>query len=161
MPQLGMRSFVLSFAILFALSLQAETPVVARPDSARQQQTIENVKRFAYNRAVLACTQAAFPGTAKTITMDFSGPHAGSASGKDLSGAFEEVFAISSGTQFEWDHWGDLLGKKLAVYRYSYQISGKTHAGLIYADENTGAISRMVFRGADAPAHLFCSSQAR
>jgi hypothetical protein len=49
----------------------------------------------------------------------------------------------------------------MAVYNYSFQINGKTRAGSIFADETTGAISRITFRGADRPAHLFCSPQTR
>jgi hypothetical protein len=146
-----------NFAILLALSLRAETPKLAPPDS----RAIENVRQFAHSLASLSCTQTTFPGTAKTITVEFSAPRAGAASSIDTVSLLQDVFAVSSGTQFEFDHWGALDGKKLSVYRYSYQINGKTHAGSIYADENTGAIARVVFRGVDTPAHLFCSAKTQ
>jgi hypothetical protein len=137
-------------AILFALSLRAETP-----------RLFENIRQSAHGLTDLSCTQAAFPGTSKTITVEFSGPHGGAASSIDAAGLLQDVFAVSSGTQFEFDHWGSLQGKRQSVYRYSYQINGTTHAGLIYADENTGVISRIVFRGVDTPAHLFCSTKTQ
>ncbi|MGA3185480.1 MAG: hypothetical protein ABSF22_00085 [Bryobacteraceae bacterium] len=142
-------------AVLFALSLRAEIP---------KPQALENIKQFALTHldkeANFSCTQAAFPGTAKAITVEFSGTHRGAAPGIDAASLLQEVFAVSSGTQFAFDHWGLIGGKRVAAYRYSYLINGKTHAGLLYADANTGAISRVVFRGT-APAHLFCSAEGR
>ena len=93
--------------------------------------------------------------------IDPTAPRHGTPSGIETGNLFENVFSVSSNTDFEWDHWGTLRGKKVAVYRYSNQINGKTHAGLIWADENSGAISRMTFRGMDTTAHLFCAAQSR
>ena len=93
--------------------------------------------------------------------IDPTAPRHGTPSGIETGNLFENVFSVSSNTDFEWDHWGMLRGKKVAVFRYSNQINGKTHAGLIWADENTGAISRITFRGADATAHLFCTPHSR
>ncbi len=153
------------FTFFIALSLQAATPRLRPPDPARQQQTVETVRQFALThlngQENLSCRQA-WAGTAKTITLDLSdmpGQQPGATTGIDTASLIQNVFALSSGTQFEWDHWGSIGGKKLAVYRYSYQMNGQTHAGSVFADEDTGAISRMTFRGVDTPAHLFCSAQ--
>jgi hypothetical protein len=153
-----MRSLA-SLALFSALSLQAQ-PAKLAPAEPR---TLETIKQFASAHLEhLSCNQVEQPSNSKTITVEFldpSAPHHGTPTGIGTASLFEDVFAVSSATDFEWDHWGMLRGKKVAVYRYSNQINGKTHAGLVFADENTGAISRMTFRGADTAAHLFCLAQ--
>lgn len=154
-----------SLALFFVLSLHAETPKLAPPDPAREQQTLDNIKQFAFthlDRSVnLSCTQLGSPSSSKTITVEFAPATHGTVSNIDAAGLLENVFAVSSATEFQWDHWSNLKGRTEAVYRYSNHVAGKTHAGLIFADEATGAISRITFRGADAPAHLFCSANSR
>jgi hypothetical protein len=158
-----MRSLASSLAFFSALSLKAQPPKIAPP----QPQTLENIKQFAAAhfdpRESLSCNQVEPQSNSKTVTIEMidpSMPLHGTPSSIDTVGLFENVFSVSSNTDFEWDHWGTLRGKKLAVYRYSNQINGKTHAGLIYADENTGAISRITFRGTET-AHLFCTPHSR
>jgi hypothetical protein len=159
-----MRSLAFSLALLSALSLQAQPPRISPP----QPQALENIKQFASAhldpRENLACTQVTAPANTRTITIEMidpSSPRHGVPASIETGGLFQNVFSPSSGTNFEFDHWGTLQGKKMAVYRYSNQTGGKTHAGLVYADENTGAISRITFRAADTTAHLFCSAQSR
>jgi hypothetical protein len=108
----------------------------------------------------LACTQIGAPASSKTITIELAPTRHGTPSGIDAGGLLADVFAPSSATEFQWDHWSNVRGKTEAVYRYSSRANGKTRAGLIFADE-TGAISRITFRGADASAHLFCSANSR
>jgi hypothetical protein len=158
----NMRSIVSSLAFFCALGLHAESPRVAPPDSDRQERTLHNIKQFASAQVDrLSCTQIASPGSAKTITVEFSGARRGTPSSIETGSLLQEVFAPSSQTEFHWDHWGTINGKAMAVYNYSFQVNGKTRAGSIFADENSGAIARITFRGADAPAHLFCSAQSR
>jgi hypothetical protein len=155
-----MRSIVSSLAFFCVLNLRAGAPHDIRP-----RPSVETVRQFVtllLNQSGLACTQAPLPATTKTITVDLSaGPHAGAASSINTAGLIQDVFALSSGTEFEFDHWATLAGNQLAAFRYSYQVNGQTHAGMFYADENTGAISRITFRGTNTPAHLFCSAQSR
>ena len=154
-----MRCFASSLALFCALTLDAQYQKPA-PD----QQTLDNLKQFASTHldrsAVLSCTQAASPASSRTITIELTETpaHRGAGSNIDAGSLFEDVFAPSSGTGFQFDHWGTIRGKIKAVYRYSSHTNGKTHAGLIYADEATGAIDRITFRSADAAAHLFCSA---
>lgn len=159
-----MRSFASSLALVCAVSLYAESPKLAPPDSAREQQTLDNIKQFAATHldrsANLSCTQVGAPSSSKTITIELAPSRHGTASSVDAAGLLEDVFAPSSATEFQWDHWSNGKGKTEAVYRYSSRANGKTRAGLIFADE-TGAISRITFRGAEAPAHLFCSAKSR
>lgn len=162
-----MRCFASSLTLLCALALHAETPAATRlspPDALRQEQTINNVRQFAAahldRHANLSCAQVSAP-QAKTVTVDFSAtPHRGTPSNFEATAALEEVLAPATGANFEFDHFGTIGGKATAAYRYSYQLEGKTHAGMIYADENTGALARVTFRGS-VPAHLFCSANPR
>jgi hypothetical protein len=156
-----MRSLAFSLAFFSALSLLAQPPKIAPP----QPQTLENIKQFAAAhfdpRENLSCTELQPQANTRTVTIEMidpSMPLHGTRSSIETGNLFDNVFSVASNTDFEWDHWGMLRGKKLAVYRYSNQTNGKTHAGLIYADESTGAISRMTFRGADTTAHLFCAA---
>jgi len=158
-----MRSTASYLALFCVLSVQAETP---KPAS---QQTLENVKQFALmhlgRQENLDCRQMAeSAGSPKTIVVELANTPAvnrGSVTSINPATMIQDVFAISSGTSFGFDHWGAIEGQRQAVYHYGYQVNGKTHAGFIFADENTGAISRITFRGADAPAHLFCSVESR
>jgi len=158
-----MRCFALSLAFFLTLSLRAESPKGAPPE-----QTLENVKQFAAAhldpRENLSCTQVASQTNTRTITVEFvdpSAPRHGMATGIETGALFENVFAVSSGTGFQFDHWGTIHGDLKAVYRYSGQANGKTIAGLIFADQTTGAIARITFRGANQTAHLFCAAQSR
>jgi hypothetical protein len=157
-----MRSLALFLAVFYSFTLHAESSKPA-PD----QQTLESIKQFALTHldrsAGLSCTQAGSPSSSRTITIELSETpkHHGTDSSIDAGALFEHVFAPSGRTEFQFDHWAAIHGKNEAVYRYSNHNNGKTHAGLIYADETTGAISRITFRGADTAAHLFCSAQSR
>jgi hypothetical protein len=153
-----MRSFASSLVLISALTLQAQ-PKISPPEP----RALENLKQFAVaGFDNLSCNQVDPQGNTKTITIEFldpSSPRHGIASSLETGTLFKDVFAISSNTDFEFDHWAMLRGKKVVVYRYSNQINGKTHAGLVYADESSGAVSRITFRAADITAHLFCTAQ--
>ncbi len=145
-----------SLAFFLTLALQAQK---MRPP---EPQAIEKIRQFASARENLSCNEVPSTANTRTVTIDFLDPTApfhGTRSTLQTVPLFQDVFAVSSSTGFEFDHWGTLKGKKMAVYRYSNQINGKTHAGLVYADETSGAISRITFRGTDATAHLFCRAQ--
>lgn|SRR5487761_2033279 len=154
-----MRGFVFLSCLL---SVYAAIP--DPPDSARQEQTIANIRQYAaahLNRdASLSCTQ--LPANVKTMTVEFDdSARRGAAPNTAMAGLVEEIFAPSSAAGFRWDHWANLNGKTLAVYAYSFTMNGKTRSGTVFADESTGAIARMTFRGVEAPAHLFCSARPR
>jgi hypothetical protein len=146
------------------LTAYAATPALAPPDASRQEATISSIKEYAaghLNRDTkLACSQAA-TGNTHTMTVEFTAtPHRGIESGADTAAMIETVFSASSAAEFHFDHYGTIGGKRLAAYAYSFVSNGKTHAGSVYANEDTGEIVRMTFRG-EASAHLFCSSSSR
>ena len=101
--------------------------------------------------------------TARETTFDRIG--GGAVSTGEFGSLMKEIFARSSEATFEWDHWGKLRGKKLAVFNY-FIDSGHSHwtveydhdqriitayKGLVYADEYTGVISRLTFQAVDIP----------
>lgn len=80
-----------------------------------------------------------------------------------------DAFAKKSQARFEWDHWGTLRGKRTAVFNYSIDATHSTYSitydpgkpdeqqaitayrGLVYADKDTGVITRMTFEAIDIP----------
>jgi hypothetical protein len=80
----------------------------------------------------------------------------GTPSNIEVGNILRQVFSASSGTQFKWERWATLRGKRVSVYSYIQQSDGEGHAGLIYVAEETGAISRIVFPAMKA-SHHFCS----
>ena len=75
------------------------------------------------------------------------------------------IFEPRSETDFGWDHWASLRNKRMAVFNYfidsghsnySIDYNGEqriitAYKGLVYADESTGAISRITFEAVDIP----------
>jgi hypothetical protein len=97
--------------------------------------------------------------------MDQLGKRGGAVSSGEFGSLMREIFEPRSQAEFNWDHWGTIRGKLMAVYNYfidsghsQYSISYEdtqriitAYKGLIYADQNTGAISRITFTAVDIP----------
>jgi len=97
--------------------------------------------------------------------MDQLGKRGGAVSNGEFGSLMREIFEPKSQAEFNWDHWGTIRGKLMAVYNYfidsghsQYSISYEdtqriitAYKGLIYADQNTGAISRITFTAVDIP----------
>lgn len=89
----------------------------------------------------------------------------GATSVGEFGSLMKGVFDPKSEAEFGWDHWGTLRGKRMAVFNYfidsghsSYSIEYQreqriitAYKGLVYADEYTGAISRITFIAVDIP----------
>jgi hypothetical protein len=93
----------------------------------------------------------------------------GSFSTGEFAELMREIFAPSSQAEFGWDHWGTLRGQRMAVFNYfidsghsSFSICYEcgepdeqriytAYKGLVYADPNTGAVSRITFHAVDIP----------
>ena len=89
----------------------------------------------------------------------------GTVSSGEFGTLMRGIFESKSDTDFNWDHWASLRGRRMAVFNYfidsghsSYSIeyNGEqriitAYKGLVYADENTGAISRITFEAVDIP----------
>jgi len=89
----------------------------------------------------------------------------GTVSTGEFGSMMAEVFDQKSQAQFNWDHWGNLDGRLMAVYNYfidsghsSYSIdyNGEqriitAYRGLVYADPYTGVVYRIKFEAVDIP----------
>jgi hypothetical protein len=75
----------------------------------------------------------------------------------DFGSFYTEIFAAETDTEFEWDHWATLRGKRMYVYAFHvpqstshFTISDQTdprvitagYRGLIYADRDTNIVMR-------------------
>jgi len=89
----------------------------------------------------------------------------GAVSVGEFGSLMKGIFDAKSEAEFGWDHWATLRGKRMAVFNYfidsghsSYSIEYNreqriitAYRGLVYADEYTGAISRITFVAVDIP----------
>jgi hypothetical protein len=93
----------------------------------------------------------------------------GATSSGEFGSLMKEIFEPHSQAELNWDHWGTLRGRRMAVFNYfidsghsSWSIkygSSKTdeqrivtaYKGLIYADADTGEIDRIKFEAVDIP----------
>jgi hypothetical protein len=93
----------------------------------------------------------------------------GAVSTGEFGSLMREIFEPKSEAEFGWDHWGTLRGRRMAVFNY-FIDSGHSnwsitygfnknddqriitaYRGLVYADPNTGEISRIKFVAVDIP----------
>jgi len=90
----------------------------------------------------------------------------GSVSTGEFGSLLRSIFDPNSQAEFNWDHWGTLRGRRMAVYSYaidsghsSYTISyGEdqqriitAYQGLVYADPDTGEVARIKFVAVNIP----------
>ncbi len=93
----------------------------------------------------------------------------GAVSSGEFGSLLREIFEPKSEAEFHWDHWGKLRGRRMAVFHYnidsahsdwSIQYSTDPHdeqriitayQGLVYADENTGEVTRVQFEAVNIP----------
>jgi hypothetical protein len=93
----------------------------------------------------------------------------GAISSGEFGSLMREIFEAGSDADFGWDHWATLRGRKMAVFnyfidsghsKYSIQYTAgpgddqriiTAYKGLIYADPNTGEITRIKFIAVDIP----------
>ena len=89
----------------------------------------------------------------------------GATSTGEFGGMMRSIFEDRSQAQFAWERWATLRGKRMAVFNYSIESSHSdyhiryedtqqiitAYKGLVYADENTGAISRITLEAVNIP----------
>lgn len=93
-------------------------------------------------------------------------PGGGVTSSGEFGSVFTEIFAPETDTQFDWDHWATLRGRRMYVFafrvrqsRSHYTIEDRTsgraitagYHGLIYADRDTRAVMRWKLECDDIP----------
>jgi hypothetical protein len=91
----------------------------------------------------------------------------GAISSGEFGSLMRSIFDKKSQAEIEWARWGKLRGKVMPVYSYFIDSAHSDYTldygggaqriftaykGLIFADENTGAIARITFEAVDIPA---------
>lgn len=90
----------------------------------------------------------------------------GSTLSGDFGSIYSEIFAVETATEFDWDHWATLRGKRMYVFSFHVpqsrshftiyddqvhrQITSGYH-GLIYADRDNRMVMRYKFECEDLP----------
>jgi hypothetical protein len=102
------------------------------------------------------------------VSMEKLRGSGGATSTGEFASLMRETFDPKSETEFNWDHWSTLRGRRMAVFNYaidsghsSYSIAYgdngdeqriiTAYNGLIYADPSTGEISRIKFVAVNIP----------
>jgi hypothetical protein len=104
------------------------------------------------------------------VNTDMQGIRGGGATSTGEFGSLmREIFEPKSDAEFGWDHWGTLRGRRMAVFNYfidsghsnwsiTYAASASdsqrivtAYRGLVYADAQTGEITRIKFVAVDIP----------
>ena len=90
----------------------------------------------------------------------------GSTLSGDFGSIYSEIFDSETATEFEWDHWATLRGKRMYVFAFHVpksrsgftifaESAGRTitagYRGLIYADRDSFAVMRYKFECEDIP----------
>jgi len=110
-------------------------------------------------------------------TMEKAAATGGAISSGEFGSLMKEIFEPRSEAEFGWDHWATLRGRRMAVFNYlidsghsSWSITYSAgpgdeqrivtaYKGLVFADEQTGEITRIKFVAIDIP-KTFPVSQA-
>ena len=167
----------ISLCALFSAILRAQTPnapALLPLDPTQQRQVLDRIKKFAETYLDrlpdVSCLkwEAGIFAPSSNLVIDLTDLATARArvqgyrtlpTGTGVVGnLFQDVFSSSSGTEFKWERWAKLRGKIVAVYSYLRREDGRdARAGLIYADETTGDISRIILQGTDVMSSLSCS----
>jgi hypothetical protein len=90
----------------------------------------------------------------------------GATSSGEFGSMLREIFAPDTGTEFEWDRWATLRGRRMHVYWYrvrtansKYRITEQEskesiiagYKGYIYVDRDTHAVMKITLEGEDIP----------
>jgi hypothetical protein len=140
------------------------------PMSADRYQSIGNVlARVSYNQGQESYKVYSVNGHVEDTTIDRAAAGGGAISQGEFGSMMREIFEERSGATFNWDRWATLRGRRMAVFNYAigsgrsgYSISYSSgpgdeqriytaYRGLIYADQDTGEISRITFEATDIP----------
>jgi hypothetical protein len=105
----------------------------------------------------------------KLMDTTMANVHSGGAvSTGEFGSLLREIFDPNSQAEFNWDHWGTLRGRRMAVFSYSIDSSHSNwsisygdppdqqriitaYQGLVYADPDTGEVSRIKFVAVNIP----------
>ncbi len=139
-------------------------------DSSDRYHSLGNVlAKVSYNEGRESYKVYSVNGKLQDTSLDKAGIGGGAISTGEFGSLMQQIFDAKSAANFGWDHWGTLRGRRMAVFSYSVDSGhsswsidynaapGDTqriitaYNGLIYADENTGEISRIKFVAVNIP----------
>lgn len=148
------------------------------PNAGDHYRSLGNVlAKVSYNEGQENYKVYSVNGHYEDTTLDKAGSTGGAISSGEFGSLMREIFEPKSQAEFGWDHWGTLRGRRMAVFNYmidsghsSWSITYSAAAGdeqriitaykgLVYADPNTGEITRIKFVAVDIP-RTFPVSQA-
>ena len=116
-------------------------------------------------------------GKLQDASLDHAGIGGGAVSTGEFGSLMREIFDPKSAAEFGWDHWATLRGRRMAVFNYAIDSGHSAwsidysagpgdsqriitaYKGTVYADENSGEISRIKFIAVGIP-HTFPVSEA-
>lgn len=105
----------------------------------------------------------------KLMDTTMANVHSGGAvSQGEFGSLLREIFDPNSQAEFNWDHWGTLRGRRMAVFSYAIDSGHSNwsitygdppdaqriitaYQGLVYADPETGEVSRIKFVAVNIP----------
>jgi hypothetical protein len=147
------------------------------PNAGDHYRSIGNIlAKVSYNQGRENYKVYSVNGQYSEVSLEQAASSGGAISNGEFGSMMRELFEDKSAAEFGWDHWATLRGRRMAVFNYfidsghsNYSISYGSGAGeqrivtaykgLIYADENTGEISRIKLVAVDIP-HSFPVSEA-
>jgi hypothetical protein len=148
------------------------------PNAGDHYRSLGNVlAKVSYNEGQENYQVYSVNGHYEDTTLDKAGASGGAISSGEFGSLMREIFEPHSEAEFGWDHWATLRGRRMAVFNYmidsghsAWSITYSAgpgdeqriitaYKGLVYADENTGEITRIKFVAVDIP-RTFPVSQA-
>ena len=140
------------------------------PNASDHYRSIGNIlAKVSYNEGREKYNVYSVNGQLVETSMEGVPMRGGAISTGEFGSLMREIFEPHSQAEFGWDHWGTLRGRRMAVFNYfidsghsSWSITYSAapgdqqriitaYKGLVYADENTGEISRIKFVAVDIP----------
>jgi hypothetical protein len=160
-----MRSYAVSYisSLPNFLCVQSTTRYVSFDGGDRYRLMDRVLAKLSYNNGHEDYKVYSVNNQIVDTTMDKLG---GAVSTGEFGSLLKSVFDRKSEAEFGWDHWATLRGKRMAVFNYSID-SGHSdfsldfdhgaqriltaYKGLVYADQNTGVITRVTFDAVNIP----------
>jgi hypothetical protein len=140
------------------------------PNASDHYRSIGNIlAKVSYNEGREKYNVYSVNGQLMETNMEGVPMRGGAISTGEFGSLMREIFEPHSEAEFGWDHWAKLRGRRMAVFNYfidsghsSWSITYSAapgdqqriitaYKGLVYADENTGEISRIKFVAVDIP----------
>ncbi len=140
------------------------------PNAGDHFRSIGNVlTRVSYNEGREDYKVYSINGHYEETTIEKAAGSGGAISTGEFGSMMREIFEPRSEAEFAWDHWGNIRDRRMAVFSFfidsghsNYSITYSAgpgdeqriitaYKGLVYADENTGEISRIRFIAINIP----------